>query len=408
MNHTTVLKRAWHMVRHYRALWIFGIILALTVASWETAVLFDRADGEDLDAGRLILNLPNRAAIVVPGRGQLVRGDSGRFFFDWQGSSSSMPRRFGDVVVDYDPPWDISVAFVTRQRNGTLSLERLGAAPNVTRTVIYAIIGVGLASVVLFLASRVARYVSDAALIRMVDQYEEASQRPTVRQGLRLGWSRTAWRLFLINWAIGLPGVVVFVLLFALVLSPLFLLANGNSVAGAIGVLLTMGFLLAAVFVVCVVGALISVLKDCASRACAVDGLGVIASIRRGYATMRGHPKDVGLMWLILVGVSLVWTFVSVPVGLLLMGAGVVLGGMVTLLVLGLSGLAFDGATVWILTAIVGVPIGLLVLAGPWAFLGGLREVFKSSAWTLTYRELCALDAPASARSPEVAVSSAA
>lgn len=408
MNHTTVLKRAWHMVRHYRALWIFGIILALTVASWETAVLFDRADGEDLDAGRLILNLPNRAAIVVPGRGQLVRGDSGRFFFDWQGSSSSMPRRFGDVVVDYDPPWDISVAFVTRQRNGTLSLERLGAAPNVTRTVIYAIIGVVLASVVLFLASRVARYVSDAALIRMVDQYEEASQRPTVRQGLRLGWSRTAWRLFLINWAIGLPGVVVFVLLFALVLSPLFLLATGNSVAGAIGVLLTMGFLLAAVFVVCVVGALISVLKDCASRACAVDGLGVIASIRRGYATMRGHPKDVGLMWLILVGVSLVWTFVSVPVGLLLMGAGVVLGGMVTLLVLGLSGLAFDGATVWILTAIVGVPIGLLVLAGPWAFLGGLREVFKSSAWTLTYRELCAQDAPASAPAPEVTVPSAA
>ena len=98
----------------------------------------------------------------------------------------------------------------------------------------------------------------------------------------------------------------------------------------------------------------------------------------------------------------------SVPVGLLLMGVGVVLGGMVTLLVLGLSGLAFDGATVWILTAIIGVPVGLLVLAGPWAFLGGLREVFKSSAWTLTYRELCALDAPDSALSPEVTVPSAA
>lgn len=408
MNHTTVLKRAWHMVRHYRALWIFGIILALTVASWETAVLFDRADGEDLDGGRLVLNLPNRASIVVPGRGQLVRDDHDRLFIDWQGSSTSMPRRAGDVVVDYDPPWDISVAVVAKQRDGTLSLERLQVAPNVTRTVIYAIVGVVLVSVVLSLASRVARYVSDAALIRMVDQYDETGQRPSVRQGLRLGWSRTAWRLFLINWAITLPAAVAFVLLFALVLSPLFLLATGNSIAGAIGTLLTMGFLLAAVFVACVIGALISVLRDCASRACAVDVLGVIASIRRGYATVRGHPKDVGLMWLVLVGVRLVWTVVSVPVGLLLMGVGVVLGGMVTLLVLGLSGLAFDGATVWILTAIVGVPVGILVLAGPWTFLGGLREVFKSSAWTLTYRELCALDAPASARSPEVAVSSAA
>jgi hypothetical protein len=27
----------------------------------------------------------------------------------------------------------------------------------------------------------------------------------------------------------------------------------------------------------------------------------------------------------------------------------------------------------------------------PWLFLGGLMEVFKSSVWTLTYRELRAL-----------------
>jgi len=370
MNHTTVLKRAWHMVRNYRAVWVFGIILALTVASWETGVLFDRADGEGLDAGRLILNLPNLAAIVVPGRGQLVRGDSGRFYFDWQGSGSVIPRRAGDVVVDYDPPWDVSVAVVAKQRNGTLSLERVRVAPLVARRAFFAIVGVVLAGILLFLTSRVARYVSDAALIRM--------------------------------------AVVALVLLFALVLSPLFLLATGNTVAGAIGVLLAMGFLLAAVFVACAVVALSSVLNDCASRACAVDGLGVIASIRRGYATVRGHPKDVGIMWLVLIGVRLCWTFVSVPVGLLMMGAGVVLGGMVTLLVLGLSGLAFDGATVWILTAIVGVPVGLLVTLGPWAFLGGLREVFKSSAWTLTYRELCALDAADSPPVPELTVPSAA
>lgn len=68
------------------------------------------------------------------------------------------------------------------------------------------------------------------------------------------------------------------------------------------------------------------------------------------------------------------------PVGLLLMGAELVLGGTATLLVLGLSGLEFEGATSWILSAVVGI----LVLAGPWARLSGLREVFKSSASTLT------------------------
>jgi hypothetical protein len=28
----------------------------------------------------------------------------------------------------------------------------------------------------------------------------------------------------------------------------------------------------------------------------------------------------------------------------------------------------------------------------PWLFLGGLMEVFKSSVWTLTYRQLRALE----------------
>jgi hypothetical protein len=33
MKHTEVLKRAWYTMLHYRALWIFGIILALTATS---------------------------------------------------------------------------------------------------------------------------------------------------------------------------------------------------------------------------------------------------------------------------------------------------------------------------------------------------------------------------------------
>jgi hypothetical protein len=35
-----------------------------------------------------------------------------------------------------------------------------------------------------------------------------------------------------------------------------------------------------------------------------------------------------------------------------------------------------------------GIPIFLLVLVAPLVFLGGLREVFVSSLWTFTYRQL--------------------
>jgi hypothetical protein len=40
------LKRAWHLVKGYRALWVFGVILALTTFSWETAVFVRHDDGE--------------------------------------------------------------------------------------------------------------------------------------------------------------------------------------------------------------------------------------------------------------------------------------------------------------------------------------------------------------------------
>jgi len=53
----------------------------------------------------------------------------------------------------------------------------------------------------------------------------------------------------------------------------------------------------------------------------------------------------------------------------------------------------------WILAGVVGLPIFILVMAAPWIFLGGLMEVFKSSVWTLSYRELRALEP---ARLPEL------
>ena len=40
MDFSRILKRAWHMVKSYRALWVFGVILALTTVSLGTAVWF--------------------------------------------------------------------------------------------------------------------------------------------------------------------------------------------------------------------------------------------------------------------------------------------------------------------------------------------------------------------------------
>jgi hypothetical protein len=75
---------------------------------------------------------------------------------------------------------------------------------------------------------------------------------------------------------------------------------------------------------------------------------------------------------------------------LLLLAA--VLAGVPALLAGGLTSLALEGPVPWIVGAAVGVPIFFLVLVVPMLFLGGLIEVFKSSVWTLTYREVRALE----------------
>jgi len=238
----------------------------------------------------------------------------------------------------------------------------------------------------------VARYVAETALIRMADDYEETGEKRSVRQGFRLGWSRTAFRLFLIDLLIGLPVAVVFILLFALALAPLLLWTTNSRAAGVVGTVATIGSCFLFALLAIVVGVVLSLLKHFFRRTCALEEAGVTEAIRQGYSVVRRHLKDVALMWLIMVGLSLGWIIVMIPVTILLVIVGGVLGGLPALLVGGLASLFFEGTVPWILAAVVGIPIFTAVVTVPWLFLGGLVEVFKSSTWTLTYRELRALE----------------
>ena len=46
MSHKNVLKRAWEILWQYKALWVFGLILALTTASYspQSNYQFNRGD----------------------------------------------------------------------------------------------------------------------------------------------------------------------------------------------------------------------------------------------------------------------------------------------------------------------------------------------------------------------------
>jgi hypothetical protein len=101
------------------------------------------------------------------------------------------------------------------------------------------------------------------------------------------------------------------------------------------------------------------------------------------------------MMWLIMVGVGIAQAIVTVPAALVSVAAGALFGGLFLLLGRVIAGLFTTGAVSWIFGAIVAVPVFLLTLIAPLGFLGGLFETFKSTVWTLSYRELTLVDTTA-------------
>ncbi len=365
MDYTRILKRAWHLVKSYRALWVFGVILALTTFSWETAFWLGWNDDNESD----------RPGITVT-------REPGETFLE------ALQRT---VREEFDTANEEIEAFFAKELDIEIESDLL-----VLVIVLLAVILIG------YSVAKIASYVGDTALIRMVDEAEKSGVRHSVRGGFRLGWSRAAWRFFLMDVLIAIAVVLSLIVLLALVFGPLALWTTGSTPAGVFGTVITVILFFPGLALVIVAGATIGALRQFFRRACALEGLSVRESLARGYAVARQHLRKVVPVWLVTVGVGLAWPFLMIPVGVLLLGLGVVLGGLSALLVGGLAALAFDGATPLILAGVVGIPIFILALAAPLAFLSGLREVFLSSTWTLTYRELLSLESAEPERVPRV------
>ena len=357
MDHTKILKRAWHILWSYRVLWIFGIILALTatggVGTSGTSYSVGSGDFQD---------------------GQLRDFSPDQFRRDLDDAFDDFGEELEEAIDDFEDFFGDGI------RSSTVD------------TIIAIGIGLLIFFFLLFIVGRVARYVAEVALIRMVDNYEETGERLTFREGFRLGWSPTAWRLFLIDLVINLPALIVFGLLFVLAFVPLFLWGTGVTSIGVVGTVAAIGFFFVWVLAVIVANTILNLLKLFFRRASAIEKLGVIDSIRRGYRVVREHLKDVGLMWLIMFGINIAWTFVMIPVFLLAGLLALLVGGMAFFIFAGLGSLLAGGAAPWVIAGVLVIPIFLLIFMVPVGFVGGLRETFVSSTWTLSYREVTALE----------------
>ncbi len=359
MDPIKILKRAWHILWSYRALWVFGLILALTASG---------------SAG--------------------ANGNNGvRFSGDGNNQQFHAPL-----------PENVREAFRQVMREIQNVFQNGLPALGLSRGELTALLWIGVAFVLLLIVvgivMAVARYVSETAVIRMVDEYEATDTKMTVRQGFRAGWSRAAWRLFLINLVIHIPVILLLILMGILGFVIYTTVAAGSDSLAAVSVIAGIGAAFLAIFVVVIVSIALGLLRHFFWRACALENLGVGESLRRGFALVRENWKSVGLMWLIMIGLGIAWALVSIiaivitlPVVAITAIIAAIVAAIPGLLLVGLFSLFLSGYLPWIVAGIFVLPLFFLIAFSPWVLLTAWQQVFTSTVWTLTYREIQTLPA---------------
>lgn len=331
MDHFRIIKRAWHITWNYRVLWIFGFLLALTTGG--------RGGGGSGSGYRMDEN------------------DIRRWFPGGEFNLPGLTQTFQDLI------------------GAVLSLIILLACLGIIFSILFTI----------------ARYVSETSLFRMINQHEEDETKYTVKEGFRLGWSRSAFNLFLMDLIVGLAGFIVFVLLFLIAAIPLLSWLVDNDVIRTIGTVASASFALLVIFLAILTGIVISLVMQFARRVCVLENRGIIESLQDGFNMVRTRLADSVIMGLILFGIGLAFGILMIPVVILLVLLASILGGLPGLLAYWIASQALEGIAPYVIGTVIFLPIFLLVVIIPSSIIGGIYETFKSSVWTLTYREFRSL-----------------
>jgi hypothetical protein len=355
MDPIKILRRAWYILWSYRALWVFGLVLALAAGS------------------------------------STSRGSNNGTRYEQSGNEShqftpqSLQQAFRDFQHEVDklftqgiPHMDISGAALT--------------------TFLWVVVGFVLVMLIVGIVVAIARYVSETAVIRMVDEYEGSGNKMTLRQGFRIGWSNTSWRLFLINLIVNLPVIALVLVLLIAGTGVYFSVVNGSANFAAFSVVSAIVLAFITIFVVVILTILLHLLRNFFWRICVLENIGVRESLQHGFAMVLENWKNVGLMWLVMIGLGIVWAvasiiliIVTIPVVIVTAVIAILVAALPFLLLVGLFSTFLSGVLPWIAAGLFVAPLFFTLAFSPWLLLGSWQTVYTSTVWTLTYREIKAL-----------------
>ncbi len=339
MDFGKLLKRSFEITIRYRALWLFGILLAL----------FGGRSGSSFNLG----NLSGFGGSPGGGRG-------------------------GNLNPNVTPP---------------------SIPPAVAQTILAIVCLVACIIVIWIILSIILRFVSRAALISSVRDLESGQVVPTVGNGFRVGADRFL-SLLGIALIINVPLTLVSLILIFGALAPflfsLIPLIGSNPQQpppNAPGVFLS-GLAGSFVLICCFVIGLILVqlifhpFYEFITRVCVIDKRGVADSIVAGYRLVRANLGKVALLYLLAIGIGIGYNIVMLFVSLVLIGVPVGVGILAYLL-------ANSVGTGIVVGLIVLIPMLIVLL-----FIGGLYQVFESTFWTEGFLEIRSAPAEAAPAAP--------
>lgn len=352
-----ILKRGWHILWNYRVLWLFGLLLAITVS------------GGSSGNPRATFSGDNRQ--------------------DWQEyqyptSDPEIQQAVDEMNAFFEE--EVEPLFATEQQ--------------AIRTVIWIVVAmIGFFTLVGVLMALI-RYPTETAVIRMVDDYEETGQKLGFKQGWKLGWSKTAFQLWWIDFLVQVLPSLVYLLLLggSIAMVVINAINNRESVAiawavGGIGCLFLLGFLFALGMV------FLRLLRQFYWRAAALENVGTREAFRLGWETFKRNWQSAGLMWLVMFGLGigfglagLILFFVLIPVMAVTGLAGLLIAAIPAFLFGWLTSLFTPLWVAILVGAVIGLPLFFTALFSPFILLDSWAKIFESSIWTLTYREIKVLD----------------
>ncbi|HHX43501.1 MAG TPA: hypothetical protein GX714_05875 [Chloroflexi bacterium] len=251
--------------------------------------------------------------------------------------------------------------------------------------IILAIIGaVLLFAIVLWIVGIIVRYTSLGALIGGVDEVERTED-TTFRSSLNRGW-RNLLPLFAIDLLISLATSVVVIAIILLAIAggafalvPAIVLA-GNGGSNAVAILWGLGVglivLVGIIAVSIIVSAIVTLVRELAFRARILENQGVFDALGGAFRLIRSRLKEVLIVWLLLVAIDLALSVLFIPIAII---------GAVGLVSPVLAALAITESVA--VALIIGLPL-LLFFILVTAVFGGIYLTYRSTVWTLAYREL--------------------